>query len=117
MHESDYGSPEETETISYGGTGEIIQTREPTIPTPTGVYEGTVSAADKLWIALTTTSTYKSKKLIPSQTSDPLLDFIKSSRKIWLRTLKGLTVEQSSQMCLVWLDMLIQDRLQQVSGC
>lgn len=33
---------------------------------------------------------------------------------MWLRTLKGLSQEDAShmQMCLVWLDMLVQDRLQ-----
>ena len=85
------------------------------MPEPIEVYEQTVKAAEKLWSVLVTTNIHNKKKLIPSNTSDPLLDFIKPSRKLWLRTLKGLRTEEANHMqkCLVWLDMLIQDRLKE----
>jgi hypothetical protein len=107
---------EEEEEVSYESY-KPYEPPEPEMPTPQRVYEDTVTYAEKLWSTLVTTNIHKPKKLIPAQTSDPLIDFIKPSRKVWLRTLKGLSAEDSGhmQMCLVWLNKLIQDRLQQAA--
>lgn len=105
----------EDEPTSYvAGSSTISEPPEPQMPTPIEVYEDTVTRADQLWRALVTTNIHKPKRLIPAQTSDPLLDFIKPSRKLWLRTLKGLDQERVNHMlmCLVWISKLIQDRLQ-----
>lgn len=106
--------PEEEESVTYEPLG-IHQAPEAEMPTPIAVYEDTVTYAEKLWSALVSNNIHKPKKLIPAQTSDPLLDFIKPSRKLWLRTLKGLDQPRVNHMlmCLVWIDMLIQDRLKE----
>lgn len=107
--------PEEgDEPATYEPLG-IHQAPAAEMPTPIALYEDVVTYADKLWSSLISTNIHKPKKLIPAQTSDPLLDFIKPSRKLWLRTLKGLDQPRVSHMlmCLVWINMLIQDRLKE----
>lgn len=111
--ETELSTEQEPESETTYSEGTVYEAPHAEMPHPMDVYTDTVKSAEKLWSALTTTNIHKPTKLIPAETSDPLIDFIKPSRKIWLRTLKGLEQPDVNHMlkCLIWLDKLIQDRL------
>ena len=97
--------PEEPEPEVEPYTGGVDKKKQ---STPQELYEDGVTDLQKVWFDLTGL-----KNLLTSETTDPLIDYIKPTREYRLRIFKGLDNARAIhyQKCLIRVNMLIQDTL------